>query len=286
MHTWPNEVEEGCLCCPGIVRKPIRGTSSHSTRQGLLAHSRLSSPNLCGLILNVKEKNCYAWADLHVSKKKKKKSSDGDSCDEPCPIIVAYEANSIRKHSILLSKHQQLSRLSLRRPPSPNPTLQHVTDCQTKVRQHSPCGHYNPFWKLLLICRGSKSAAESSPLWSCLQNKRRKGKLGKAGTVINEIRHKTLPLVLCCYVILLLVGFPSPSNIAWPLFAAVSGPSRTYRGELKCVPALPWPERKKKSAADIDRRFPFSLSLSFSLSLHARALETTLINFFYWLSHQ
>ena len=52
IHPWPNEVGVGWLCrFPGIVREPIRETSSHATCQRILGHSRLSSLSHYGLIL-------------------------------------------------------------------------------------------------------------------------------------------------------------------------------------------------------------------------------------------
>ena len=48
-------------------------THSHATRQGTLVHSRLSSLNHCGVILNLKEWHWYARADLDLQTTKKKK---------------------------------------------------------------------------------------------------------------------------------------------------------------------------------------------------------------------
>ena len=51
IHSWPDEVRVGWLCCcPGILWELIRKTSSPATCQGTLSHSCLSSLSYCGLI--------------------------------------------------------------------------------------------------------------------------------------------------------------------------------------------------------------------------------------------
>ena len=63
---WPNKVGVGWLCCPGTVWEPIMEVSLHTTCQGILHHSCLSSLSHCGLILPGKRWNykCVGWSPL------------------------------------------------------------------------------------------------------------------------------------------------------------------------------------------------------------------------------
>ena len=70
--------------------EPMREPSSNATHygEGTLVHSRLSSRSHCGLILGLKERNCFAKADLHLYKnsKENKKHPDWEYFTQPAPI--------------------------------------------------------------------------------------------------------------------------------------------------------------------------------------------------------
>ena len=73
MHTpIPNEVREGWRCCLGTAWKRIRETSSHIIPQGTFGHSYISSRTTMDHSWRNEWYWC-AWANLHLTKKKKNK---------------------------------------------------------------------------------------------------------------------------------------------------------------------------------------------------------------------